>query len=86
MEIRTIDDNRKYQYLSNINQVKTGTADTRTMMGVSYTPSSEGRRRSRLDLPKVGPSGSELFVRDGEVPGIGTMTKRRKLQGQEQQQ
>ena len=69
-----------------IKQVKTGTVDTRTTMGVNNTPSPEGRRRSRLDLPKVGPSGSELFVRDGEVPGTGTTTERRKLQGQEQQQ
>lgn len=68
-----------YQYLSNIKQVKTGTVDTRAVMGVNNTPIPERRRRSRLDLPEAGMRGSRLFVRDRKVPGTGKTTKRRKL-------
>lgn len=75
-----------YDYLSNSKQVETSTADTRTIMGVNNTPIPEGRWRSRLNLPKVGSSGSELSVLDGAVPGKGTTTEKRKLKGQETKQ
>ena len=58
-----------------IKQVKTGTVDTRTTMGVNNTPSPEGRRRSRLDLPKAGPSDQNSSFETVKFQGQGQQPK-----------
>ena len=60
-------------------------SNARTTMGVNNTPSPEGRRRSRSDLPRAASNREELFVRDDGRPGTGATVERRRFQGQEQQ-